>query len=358
MVDPTPVLFYQISATDTRVLVDVPSERYAGAGGVREYFVNHVAPQLPAGVLRDAFLAAATSQEAKCMPCMALSGGAPARSGCVALGDTLNMRHPLTGGGMTVALKDVELLADCLCRDAAGAALPASGWAAGDSPSAAQVAAEAAAAAAAERLQALCPESAAAATEAKAGAEAGAGAEAAARSDAAAVAEALDAAPARWREATVSLSEPPALAAAVRAFYARRSRHAATINILANALYRVFSRPAADADGRRARLRAACIEYLSMGGAFAAGPVGLLSGLTPASWVLVTHFFFVALFAIGRAVLPLPTPTRLRQGYDLMHVACTIIMPLLAAEKATFLSWGAVGAAVNVLFPWKGVSAE
>jgi squalene monooxygenase len=90
------------------------------------------------------------------------------------------------------------------------------------------------------------------------------------------------------------------------------------------------------------RLRAACIEYLSMGGAFAAGPVGLLSGLTPASWVLVTHFFCVALFAVGKAVLPLPTPARLRKGYDLMHVACIIIMPLLAAERATFLSWYAV----------------
>lgn len=41
-----------------------------------------------------------------------------------------------------------------------------------------------------------------------------------------------------------------------------------------------------------------------------------------------------------------------------MHVACTIIMPLLAAERATFLSWGAVGAFVNLLFPWKEASVE
>jgi hypothetical protein len=115
--------------------------------------------------------------------------------------------------------------------------------------------------------------------------------------------------------------------------------------------------------------------------------------------VLVTHFFAVALFAVSRALLPLPTPTRLRQGYDvsqaetaiqpargttrashytaltklfpassqmrrrapsaqLMHVACIIIMPLLAAEKVTFLSWGVVGSFVNLLFPWKGAMVE
>jgi len=30
------------------------------------------------------------------------------------LGDAFNMRHPLTGGGMTVALSDCKLLSDML----------------------------------------------------------------------------------------------------------------------------------------------------------------------------------------------------------------------------------------------------
>ena len=34
--------------------------------------------------------------------------------GLVLLGDALNMRHPLTGGGMTVALTDVVLLSSLL----------------------------------------------------------------------------------------------------------------------------------------------------------------------------------------------------------------------------------------------------
>jgi hypothetical protein len=190
----------------------------------------------------------------------------------------LNMRHPLTGGGMTVAFKDVELLARCLQPLNLGSAA------------------------------AKHPGSGGAAMERK-------------------------------------------VDAAVRLFHERRGLHASTINVLANALHRVFSRPASD-DGTRERLRAACIEYLNMGGAYSAGPVGLLSGLTPKPWVLVAHFFAVALYAMRKALLP-PTCTRLKQGYDLMHVACMIIMPLLAAEKATFLAWAPVQMLVGLFFPWK-----
>jgi len=38
-------------------------------------------------------------------------GGPHAKEGVILLGDAWNMRHPLTGGGMTVALADVVLLA-------------------------------------------------------------------------------------------------------------------------------------------------------------------------------------------------------------------------------------------------------
>lgn len=34
--------------------------------------------------------------------------------GAILLGDSFNMRHPLTGGGMTVALSDVVILRDLL----------------------------------------------------------------------------------------------------------------------------------------------------------------------------------------------------------------------------------------------------
>jgi squalene monooxygenase len=142
--------------------------------------------------------------------------------------------------------------------------------------------------------------------------------------------------------------------AAIAKFQEERAHHASTINILANALYRVFSKPTND-DGTRGRLREACIEYLSLGGAYAAGPVGLLAGLSPKPEVLVTHFFLVAGYAMRRALVPFPTPTKLRQSYDLLRIACTIILPLLQAEKVTPLSsWPAL-TLLNGLFAWKSV---
>ena len=144
------------------------------------------------------------------------------------------------------------------------------------------------------------------------------------------------------------------IAAALLPFSQLRAGHASTINVLANALHRVFTRPPTD-DGSRARLRAACIDYLSLGGACTAGPVGLLSGLTPKPGVLVLHFFSVALHATRRAVFPFPTPASLRAGYDLIRIACVIIMPLLVAERVPFMSSAPVCAVTNAVFPWKAV---
>jgi squalene monooxygenase len=240
-------------------------------GSLQAYFRDVVAPQLPA-VSRPAFLDAVATQAPVCMPNRRLTAAPTQKRGALLLGDAWNMRHPLTGGGMTVALKDVELFSACI----AGLAF--------DDPKFA----------------------------------------------------------------------PAQIDAAIAAFQSRRGVHAATINVLANALYRVFSKPASD-DGRRARLRAACIEYLSMGGVRTAGPVGLLAGLTPKPDVLVAHFFNVAAHAMRRAVLPVPTPSRLRQGYDLLHVACMIILPLLEAEGVSLLAARPVLAATNLLFPWRHV---
>lgn len=171
MADPNPVLLYQISPTETRVLVDVPNAYMEPSEGEKDFmpalkrhFRDVVAPQLPA-VSRPAFLAALATQEPHCMGNRHLPAEKVSRAGAVLLGDALNMRHPLTGGGMTVALKDTEMLWRALRgRD----------------------------------LQA------------------------------------------------VGANE---LSAAIGAFQTQRGNHASTINILANALYRVFTRPASDASG-------------------------------------------------------------------------------------------------------------
>ncbi len=121
-----------------------------------------------------------------------------------------------------------------------------------------------------------------------------------------------------------------AVSTAVRTsdFYTKRKPMSATINTLANALYKVFcftgERPAvcgrlqaalatttrvssrpllADAraglshrcegDKAHEEMRQACFDYLSLGGMYSTGPVSLLSGLNPRPSVLVMHFFMV-----------------------------------------------------------------
>ena len=54
-------------------------------------------------------------------------------------------------------------------------------------------------------------------------------------------------------------------------------------------------------------MRQACFDYLRLGGWYSAGPVSLLSGLNPRPSILVLHFFAVAVFGVGRLLLPRPT---------------------------------------------------
>ena len=164
-----------------------------------------------------------------------------------------------------------------------------------------------------------------------------------------------------------------AVQAAVSQFHKRRARHAATINVLANALYSVFTTPAAAAaaDGdatvsktsavaARCHLQDACFDYLSLEGAYAAGPVGLLSGLTPSPDVLAMHFFMVALYGVRKHLLPFGflNPVNLLVVYRLLLVACGIIMPLLEVERSTCLSWLPVRKTVQLLFPWEHLRWE
>lgn len=117
--DPSHILLYPISSTEARMLVDVPAtarKPCAATGGIRQYLLTHTVPQLPAA-LQNALKAALRSSNCKicCMQNMQLAGSTIGRpKGAVLLGDSFNMRHPLTGAGMTVALSDAKLLCDLL----------------------------------------------------------------------------------------------------------------------------------------------------------------------------------------------------------------------------------------------------
>lgn len=102
---PSPILIYQISSTETRVLVDVAGSMPSAANGdLATFLKEQSAPQLPAE-FRPAFLEAVARGDVKSMPNRTMPASNVHRDGALLLGDALNMRHPLTGGGMTVAIK-------------------------------------------------------------------------------------------------------------------------------------------------------------------------------------------------------------------------------------------------------------
>lgn len=114
--DGAPVLLYQIGSHETRALVDIPENTPTAsvkAGGVKAHLRNVVLPSLPRQV-QPSFAAALDRGALRSMPNSFLPSATNKTSGLVLLGDAMNMRHPLTGGGMTVALNDVVLLSHLL----------------------------------------------------------------------------------------------------------------------------------------------------------------------------------------------------------------------------------------------------
>ena len=111
-----PVLLYQIGTRETRALVDVPEGLESAStknGGVKGHLRNVVLPSLPECV-KLSFERALDEGKLRSMPNSFLPPSVNRFPGMVMLGDAMNMRHPLTGGGMTVAFNDVVLLKELL----------------------------------------------------------------------------------------------------------------------------------------------------------------------------------------------------------------------------------------------------
>lgn len=242
---PSPILFYPISSTEVRCLVDYPGTKLLSVttGELQRYLSKEVAPQLPKQ-LRAPFLDAVAGNRIRSMQNKLMPARPLHQPGALLLGDAFNMRHPLTGGGMTVALSDAKLLCDMLSP------LP-------------------------------------------------------------------------------DLRDSLATARQTAAFYTKRKPVSATINTLANALYQVFCYTGTKA---HETMQQACFDYLALGGVYSSGPVSLLSGLNPRPSVLVAHFFMVALYGVGRLLLPRPTLKGVYMGVMLLHCACCIILPIIRAE--------------------------
>lgn len=110
--DHAPVLAYQVSSDETRMLCAHRGARPPSASNddFFDYLRRDVAPNLPEG-MRASFDECVASRKFRALPNQYLSAERQAKNrGFIMIGDLLNMRHPLTGGGMTVGLNDTVLL--------------------------------------------------------------------------------------------------------------------------------------------------------------------------------------------------------------------------------------------------------
>ncbi|KAF1942807.1 SE-domain-containing protein [Clathrospora elynae] len=120
LTDAPPILIYQIGTHETRILIDIPENLPSAspkAGGVKNHMLNVVLPNLPACV-QPSFRAAIEAGKLRSMPNSFLPPSTQKQAGLIILGDAMNMRHPLTGGGMTVAFNDVVTLSTLLSPSA------------------------------------------------------------------------------------------------------------------------------------------------------------------------------------------------------------------------------------------------
>lgn len=114
--DGPPILMYQIGEHETRALIDIPDNLPSASvqnGGVKGHLRNTVLPSLPKSIQPN-FLAALDKGGLRSMPNSFLPSSTNTTRGLIILGDASNMRHPLTGGGMTVAFSDVVVLRNLL----------------------------------------------------------------------------------------------------------------------------------------------------------------------------------------------------------------------------------------------------
>ncbi|KAB0390101.1 hypothetical protein E2I00_016096, partial [Balaenoptera physalus] len=114
-------------------------------------------------------------------------------------------------------------------------------------------------------------------------------------------------------------------------YWTRKTSHSFVVNILAQALYELFSAT----DDSLHQLRKACFLYFKLGGECVAGPVGLLSVLSPNPLVLIGHFFAVAAYATYFCFKSEPWITKPRAIFSsgaVLYRACSVIFPLIYSE--------------------------
>lgn len=109
LAEPAPVLCYTIATNEVRMLIGVPDPLPSvSKGDLKRFIQEQIAPQLPE--FFQGPLAKAAEEQLRSVPCRTMPTRPVQRPGALSVGDSLNMRHPLTGGGMTVAFTDVTII--------------------------------------------------------------------------------------------------------------------------------------------------------------------------------------------------------------------------------------------------------
>ncbi|KAL5017457.1 hypothetical protein ScPMuIL_007046 [Solemya velum] len=250
LADKNLALIYQISSKCTRILVDVRGPKPTN---MKEHMKENVAPYLPEHV-QPAFLEEVETGRMRVMPNSFLPAAPLEKPGVMVLGDALNMRHPLTGGGMSVVFNDVLL----------------------------------------------------------------------------------------WRDLFKSLpntKDYSAILSALRTFNReRKQHHSFVVNVLAQALYQLFSATSEDENVHAMKL--ACFEFFCLGEEWVRRPVELLSILNPKPHLLIGYFFLVAFYSFFHIFKKNPWWALHRSVYKSVMVlfkSCHIMFPLVWSELNTLI---------------------
>jgi squalene monooxygenase len=114
--DHPPYVLYPVNGEETRALIDFPGQIPPKFNDdFKRLVMNRFYSSMPDG-LKPAFEEAVQAGGFKMMPNHRMPASPVFKKGAVLIGDSLNMRHPLTGGGMTCAFADIELLGSKLLQ--------------------------------------------------------------------------------------------------------------------------------------------------------------------------------------------------------------------------------------------------
>ncbi|MGJ0484191.1 MAG: FAD-dependent monooxygenase [Methylomicrobium sp.] len=110
---PTPFICYPISTHEVRILIDFPGGELPRKLSLQAHLDANVTPYIPEG-MRSSYELALQEDGFKVMPNHYMAAKPIIKKGAVMLGDALNMRHPLTGGGLTAVFSDIQILSNYL----------------------------------------------------------------------------------------------------------------------------------------------------------------------------------------------------------------------------------------------------